>query len=330
MVLKVGDQVKTASNASAQVIFFDGAVTTIQSGSLLEIRDLYEDPVTKVRRVREKLTFGEVRASTQPGNVKGSFHEVATENVAARSTEASEFRVSMNQNTKSSEYDVFKGAIVLSTPEKQESLVAGEGIQANSGGKLTAKRALPPVPRLVSPRDQRVFIFEKPSDETITLNWEQVAGATQYHLVISDKSLFTDTLYDAQRDGTTAVLEGVPPGSYFWKVAAISNSGKRGPFCKQRRFRVSSQKIRDRGDELPPQLEITEFVPVGLMVIVNGHTEPGATLWADNEKVDVFDDGTFYAVLRLRKEGLNELRFVAQDTAGNETEVVRSTYVEIF
>ena len=65
MSLKVGDQVKTSSTGSAEVIYFDGTVTRIAPGSLLEIRDLYEDPVTKVRRIREKLTWGEVRASTQ-------------------------------------------------------------------------------------------------------------------------------------------------------------------------------------------------------------------------------------------------------------------------
>ena len=66
------------------------------------------------------------------------------------------------------------------------------------------------------------------------------------------------------------------------------------------------------------------------MVIVNGNTEPGATLWIDSEKIDVSDDGTFYAVVPLRKEGVNEVRFVSQDTAGNETEEIRSTYVETF
>jgi len=330
MELSVGDQVKTSSNASAQLIYFDGAVTTIESGSLLEIRDLHEDPVTKVRRVREKLRFGEVNASTQHSNVKGSFHEVATEEVAARTGEAAEFRVATDQETKRSEYDVFKGAIVVATQNKKENLMAGEGIRADASGELSAKRALPSVPRLVSPRDQRVFISEKPQDDAITLSWESVPGAQKYQLVISDKSLFTEALYDAIRVETDAILEGVPAGTYFWRVAAISGSGKRGPYSKHRRFRVSSEKIRDRADSQPPRLEITEFVPVGLMVIVNGHTEPGATLWADNEKVDVFDDGTFYSVLRLRKEGINELRFVAQDTAGNETEVVKSTYVEIY
>ena len=119
-------------------------------------------------------------------------------------------------------------------------------------------------------------------------------------------------------------------GSYYWKVAAVTTAGKKGPFSRHRRFRVSSEKIKDRTDAEPPVLEITEFVPVGQMVIVNGRTEPGATLWADNEKIEVSDDGIFYAVLRLRKEGVNKLRFVAQDTAGNEAEIVKSTYVELY
>ena len=42
------------------------------------------------------------------------------------------------------------------------------------------------------------------------------------------------------------------------------------------------------------------------------------------------DSGTFYAVIRLRREGLNQLRFVAQDTAGNETELLRSAFVEVY
>ena len=97
-----------------------------------------------------------------------------------------------------------------------------------------------------------------------------------------------------------------------------------------RAFRVSSEKIRDRTDNVPPELQITEFVTIGMMVIVNGRSEPGATLWIDNEKIDVFDDGRFYAVVRLRREGLNDLLFRAQDTAGNETRIERSAYVEVY
>lgn len=330
MVLEIGDQVKTSSSASAQLIYFDGTVTTIQPGSLLEIRELYENPVTKVRRVREQLARGELKASTQEKNVDGSFHEVATEKVAARTDEAGEFRVSYDPERRTAEFDVFEGRIEIAAPTKKESLVAGERIRSDRAGRLASKEALPGVPRLIAPRDQKVFISEDGSDQSVTLGWESVSGARSYHLTISDKALFTSPLYDAQREGTTAVLDAVPAGSYYWRVAAVSASGVAGPFSAPRRFRVSTAKIRDRGDSVPPELEITEFVTIGRMVIVNGRTEPGATLWIDTEKIDVSDDGTFYAVVPLRKEGLNEVRFVSQDTAGNETEMVRSTYVETF
>ena len=134
----------------------------------------------------------------------------------------------------------------------------------------------------------------------------------------------------AEEAAVAAVIEGVSAGSYFWKVAAVSGDDSDGPFSPIRRFRVSSQRIRDRSDTEPPALEISEFVAIGTMVIVNGRTEPGVTLWIDSEKIDVYDDGTFYAVVRLRKEGLNDLRFVSQDTAGNETELIRSAYAESF
>ena len=53
-------------------------------------------------------------------------------------------------------------------------------------------------------------------------------------------------------------------------------------------------------------------------------------MWGGNEKIDVYDDGRFYAVIRLRREGLNELEFLAQDNAGNESRQTRSAYVELY
>ena len=329
MELRLGDQVKTSSAGSAQLIYFDGTISTIASGSLLEIRELSENPATKVRRVREALSFGEVKASTQEKNVEGSFHEVAAGSVVARTDQESEFRVRASEGRDEASFDVFQGRVEVRSPQHAESLVAGERVRTASG-QLAAKETLPGVPALVTPRDQKVFMFDEEQRPEITLAWEAVPGAGRYRLVISDKALFTEPLYDAERSGASAVVEEVPDGAYHWRVAAISPAGVPGPFSSPRRFRVSSQRIRDRSDSLPPSLELTEFVSVGAMVIVNGRTEPGASLWVDNERIDVYDDGTFYAVVRLRKEGLNDLRFVAQDTAGNETEIRRQTYLEVY
>jgi hypothetical protein len=330
MKLHVGDQVKTSSNSSVKLIYFDGTITTVEPGSLLEIRELSEDPATKVRQVTEKLNWGEVTASTQKGNVNGSFHEVATEKATARTDDASEIRVAYNTERQTSTFDVFSGKIQVSSTTQKETLGAGERLLASAAGELSAKDVFPGAPRPVSPSDQRVFTYDDPANATTTLSWEPVAGAARYRLVIADRPLFTRLLYDNERNDTSVLIEGMASGSYYWKVAAVSATGVPGPYCEPRTFRVSSQRIRDREDRVPPKLTITESVQTGPILILNGKTEPGATLWIDNERIDVADDGSFYAVIRLRKEGLNELQLVAQDPAGNETRASKSAYVESF
>ncbi len=330
MVLQIGDQVKTSSTGSARLSYFDGTETELKPGSLLEIRDLYEDPVTRVRRVKEKLTWGEVKASTRKRNVSGSYHEVATEKVAARSEGAGEFRVAYDKTSKTSTFDTFAGRIEVSTGSRKETVDAGERIKATSVGNLSAKQSLPGVPRLTAPSDQRVFVFDKPENEKLTLAWEPVGGIANYELQISDRQLFANPLHRSTRTARSAVLEGLSTGTYFWKVAAVGKSGAVGPFSTTRHFRISSQQIRDRTDQEPPKLDITEFVPVGQMVIINGQTEPGATLWVNNDKIEVFDDGSFNTVVKLRQEGRNDLVLVAQDNAGNESTVTKSTYLEMY
>lgn len=327
--LNIGDQVKTSSSSSAQLIYFDGTVTTIEPGSLLEIRDLYEDPVTKVRRVKQKLNFGEVQSSTTDSNVRGSYYELTTEKVSARAERGGEFRVKFDRKKKTTVIDNFKGQIEVASQGRRESLFAGERIRAKSDGRLVNKEALPGVPRLLAPADQRVFLIDKPAERKITLTWEEQPAAVKYHLIISDKPLFTDPLYDDYRENDRALLE-VDPGAYHWKVAAINAAGVRGPFSEPRGFRVTSDKVMDRGDQEPPSLQVNEFVTIGMMVIINGYVEPGSTLWVDSEKIDVQDDGRFYAVVRLRREGENIVKLRAQDTAGNETVQARSALVEIF
>jgi ElaB/YqjD/DUF883 family membrane-anchored ribosome-binding protein len=328
MTLRVGDQIKTASSGSVQLVYFDGAITTIHPGSLLEIRAIHEDPATRVRRVSEQLNWGEVLASTQARNVDGSFHEVATDKVSTRSSDAGEFRVSSDKDSRVASVDVFQGRVQVAAAGRKESVAAGERIRANAGGVLQAKETLPGAPRLVAPSDQKVFIHEDPQAAETTLAWERVPGALRYHLVISDRALFTSPLYEADRDDSTAVVDGIRPGEYFWKVAALNVAGASGPYSEARRFRVTSQKIRDREDTTGPVLELTEKVQTGPMLILNGKTEPGALLWVDNEKVDVYDDGTFYAVIRLRKEGVNDVLIASQDAAGNVSKITQRAYVD--
>src|SRR5207249_5773281 len=108
MLLRNGDQIKTGARGGAQIIYFHGTNTTVRSESLLEIKDLYEEPGTRQRRVQERLNWGEGEATTRKGNVAGSFHEIQSRTVTARSTDDADFKVT---------YDRLKdrGRISLST-----------------------------------------------------------------------------------------------------------------------------------------------------------------------------------------------------------------------
>lgn len=329
MTLNIGDQVKTSSSASAEVIYFDGTRTRIEPGSLMEIRELFQDPVTRVRRVKERLSFGEVNASVQGGNVAGSYHEVQTDKVNARAEDDSELRIAYDNKKKTTQVDVFSGKALVSSGSRQESLEGGERIRADRNGKLGSREALPGVPRLRSPADQKVYVFSDPSKAEISLSWEALKGVSKYHLMIAEKPLFATTLFSGNRSEASANLGALDEGSYYWKVAAVKD-GVLGPYSDVRTFRISNQKIKDREDSEPPALEVNDFVSIGGMVIINGRSEPGATLWIDNEKIDVYDDGSFNAVIRMQQEGVNEIVFVAQDNAGNETRKVKSTYVDQF
>ena len=327
MELRAGDQVKTSSNGSAQVIYFDGTVTTVERGSLLEIRELYEDPVTKVRRVEERVEFGAARASIQDRNVDGSYHALSTAQNSARADRAAELQVSYDKNARTAKYSLYSGEAQVYSAGRTENLKAGERIVADARGRLGARQMLPGVPRLRSPADERVYVFSNPSQAKVTLAWEPLPSANSYHLMIANQRLFTEPLFQGDREGEAVPLEGLTPGTYFWKVAA-NRDAVRGQFSPVRTFRISTQRIQDDADTVPPRLEVADFVPIGGMVIVNGQAEPGAKLWIDNERVDVFDDGSFNAVIRLQSDGLNEIVFVAQDGAGNETRTVRNAYAE--
>ncbi len=330
MKIHEGDQVKTGASGSVQLIYFDGTETTIRPGSLMEVRNLFEDPLTKVRFVSEKLNFGEMESSTPRVNVKGSYHEIATHNATARIEESGDVRITHEKETGKSSFDALRGSALVASSGSRQMLNEGERISSDKNGNLSAKQRIPGVPRLTAPSDQKVFLQDRDKPVRLQISWELVSGADRYRLMISNQSLFSNSLYDRVRRDGDATLEQIPPGDYFWKVAAVDKKGVQGPFSPTRRFRVSHHAVRDRTDRVAPDLSIEEFMPFGSMVVVRGRTEPGASLWINTEKVEVAKDGSFSSVIRLKREGSNRVRFVAQDAAGNETKVDRSTVVESF
>ncbi|HZI94279.1 MAG TPA: FecR domain-containing protein [Patescibacteria group bacterium] len=332
MSLSAGDQVKTSSRASAQIIYFNGTITTIKPGSLLEIKALYDNQATRVQQVRERLREGRVSASTQDVAAKGSYHEVSTQNTVATSADRSEFEVTYDKEQEKTEVEVHSGKTSLAAGSAAAvTLSASERVNVDRQSHVSGVEKVPSAPSLSVPADQKIFLTKEGLAPTVELGWDPVEGATGYRLQIATQPLFAEPVVDLNSLKTTAAtLPNVKEGGYYWRVAALFAAGSPSPYSEARKFKVISGRVAQMGDTTPPLLTIDDFLVFASQVIIRGKTEAGVLLTVGGNKVDVYDDGTFTTVVALKHEGVNRVLFVAQDIAGNETRVERTATVDSY
>jgi len=327
--LRVGDQIKTASSGSAQIIYFDGTITTIKPGSLLEIRELFEDPATRVRKVEEKVNWGGISATTSDANVKGSVHSILTDSTTTRAAGRAQFDVSFDATRRSARTEVHSGQTEMTAAGGTHTLRPLDRVEVQ-GERIVARATLPAAPSLLDPADSRVFVAPGGSPE-VSLRWGPVPEAGHYRLQLARTALFSSLLLDKPDIRATSVrLPGMGEGTYYWRVATAGRQGLESAFSEIRRFKVDGGRERAADDTVPPDLMIAEFLPSGHLLIINGRTEPGSMLSVEGQSVDVYDDGTFTAVIRMKHEGKNDVAIVAQDAAGNETRLRKSVFVESY
>ena len=326
--LSLGDQVKTSATGTVQIIYFDGTMTTIKPGSLLEIKELTRLPALKQQRVTEKLNFGELEAATRKQDGEASFHEISTETTVVRSSDDAHVSVRSAQDTGESQVSLFTGTVEVQAGGRNLSLGEREQVTVHEG-KMGEVEKLPAKARLIQPLDGKVFTYPDPLQARTTLVWERVPEAHHYRLQISERPLFANPLVDNGRIQSASVeLTGLGAATYHWRVAAVDAQDREGPFSDVRSIRITSERLQAKADQVPPALAVADFIQNGSIIIITGKTEPGATVWADNERVEVDDRGDFRAVVRLRREGVNRVRLVAQDAEGNETARVVEAVVD--
>ncbi|HET6372398.1 MAG TPA: FecR domain-containing protein [Candidatus Polarisedimenticolia bacterium] len=331
MALDAGDQVKTSSRASAQIIYFNGTITTIKPGSLLEIKDLYDNPATRVQQVRERLREGRITASTQEPGAAGSYHEVATQNTVAKSAQRTDLEVSYDKDSQQTEVQVHAGQATLEAGGAPAVTVgAAEKVDVDRQNHVSAIAKLPQAPALTSPPDQKTYLLRDAQNHTVDLIWDPPEGAVGYKLQISSQALFASPLVDEKLETPAASLPDAREGGYYWRVAAVYADGRVSPFSEPRKFKVVAAHLGQGEDTAPPSLSIDDFLVFASQVIVRGKTEPGALLTVGGNKVDVADDGSFTTVVALKREGMNKIEFVAQDLAGNESRLEKIAAVDSY
>ncbi len=107
-----------------------------------------------------------------------------------------------------------------------------------------------------------------------------------------------------------------------------------GPFSQFRRLRVSgggksSGPSPATGDTTPPPLTLkAPFNIGGQFYIIEGTTEPGATVFVNDEEADVETSGHFKKLVSFNKVGQNTVVVKAVDAAGNQRVQSQTVLVE--
>jgi hypothetical protein len=320
-----GDWVRTGAGASAELIFFNGAIYTISSNALLEIYAAV-NPATRRKEDTVQMQVGSLQVTTDE---ETSTIRTPGTQVVISSESTTHVGVSPRKETA---VMTVRGSSAVASQAGGESvqLVAGQQLEASQGGELTPVRIMVPPPTLVSPTENQVF--QAAPGRTVGLAWEASPNAAAYQLQVSRSRLFSSMEIDARREEPGATTRVSDEGAFYWRVASIDAEGHHGPFSSFRRFRVvggGSASGSGVVDKTPPELELKRpFRIGGQYYLFEGKVEPGASVFLNDEELGVESDGSFKKLVTFSKVGWNTVIVRAVDPSANQTVRRENVYVE--
>jgi hypothetical protein len=321
MPLFNGDWVKTGSRASAELIFSNGSLYTVGPDALLEIYSAV-NPSTKAKTNSVQMRVGSVEVATS--SETSAVHTPGTE-ILIDSESTTQVGVDKTQQTS---VIATRGGTSVA-PEAggaQVRVASGEKVSATPQGVLSPVKKLSPAPALLSPADGQVL--QLVPDLKIDFLWGEQTGATGYVLQVSRSRLFATQEINSRRGRAGASARGTKEGAFYWRVASVGPDGDIGPFSAFRRFRVSGGS-KTSTDRTPPALTLKAPFPLGgQFYTIAGSTESGATVFINDEEVDVESNGSFQKLVSFDKVGRNVVVIKAIDAAGNQTVQSQTVMVE--
>lgn len=321
-----GDFVKTGSDGSAEIMFADGTVFRVAPDSLLEVhREARGSSASAPGEVRVKVGQVNVYTATQPSLV-------VTDAVRADVQRDSRVGVEVAEDSSTTVAAYAGRASVSSAAGGRVELTSRQAVSASPEGSLGPRRPVPEPPTLLAPPSGHTVNLDE--TDRLAISWRPVPGAPSYILQVSRSRLFKAGTIDLEtppRATTKANLRVVLPGSYFWRVAAMSEGGIRSEWSAARSFRAThGVSMEELADTTPPRLEVQRATQMGNLVLIQGVTEPGATVTVHGEGVEVSADGRFIKTVAIGQEGRTTIVIRAIDPAGNVTEHRETIVLDVF
>ncbi|MGH9339194.1 MAG: hypothetical protein ACRD1R_06310 [Acidobacteriota bacterium] len=310
--LQPGDMVQTRDNSSAEVVFFDGSVSTLRPDSLTSIVESSQNQ-EQVSSIGVEVTSGAINLETGQRNNPRDEAKLMTPDAAAHLQEYSEGEAEYDQKERESNFYILSGGAQVTTREEEPSsytLKEREGLALSRGDQISAESfVLPPSPRLLSP--QHAATFSIPQGRNVTLSWEQVEGVAIYQitLVFTGRPDFVKTT-----DSTEYKLPPLETGVYSWKVESLGPGGQVSRTNEFFKFGVVESATPSRRD-LSIRLDVRQVTKLGDIYKIVGKADPGVTVTIDGENAHVEGDGSFEHFARPDR-GTRQVNIVARDLSG--------------
>jgi hypothetical protein len=321
-----GDWVKTNDNASTELMFSNGSLYTVGPNALLEIYSQFNPQTSKkVNSVQVSSGPIEVATTDDASTVRTPGTQVVIDS-------ASTTQIGVD-GQKATSVVATKGTASVAPAAGGDAvkLASGDKVSASPQGSLSAVKKLLPPPALTGPADNQVFQIT--ADGKVEFGWDSQPGAASYLLQVSRSRLFSTQEINSKRQKTGAVAKVTDEGVFYWRVASVGSDGDVGPFSTFRRFRVSGGGTAAPGaanaDAPPPNLVLKAPFPVGSeFYIIEGSTDPGSTVFINDEEVDVDAAGHFKKLVSFQKIGRNTVIIKAVNAAGKPTIKSQDVLVE--
>ena len=289
--LAAGDTIQTQSDGKAQVRMIDGSTLSVRPNSTVVIRD--NSSIFGGQNVRVALDDGQINVKTE-NQAEGTNNVVElkqSENKLFSQTDAS---FDINQKNGGGEIRISRGGVETNAGGEKTILKDGEFAAINPNGKLSPREKLLAAPRLVSPAVLEKLVAASNGTSDATFRWQSADGGTgySYGLQIATSPFFLGDSIFLQREplpAPTLSLANLPTGNYYWKVRSIAASGQISEWSEPWKFSVVRREETRSLTASDWQVERLG----GNIYLVNGKTQPGATIRVSGRIALAAADGSF-------------------------------------
>lgn len=320
LALERGDVVQTSPEGVAKVVFTDGTNYTVKPGSLITIQENSVNAAQQTK-VAVQVTTGKVDLATST-LASGSKSQVIMGDATA--TIASESSAEVMNDIRADQHEILikkgSGEVIRQGQTLPLESYTKASFSSNSKEMLKTRELQPPT--LISPAPfQNVFIDQ--GSKGVNFSWAPVDNVREYHIKISRNPSFTGPGVDDRKAATQVLVTNLQEGSpYYWQVRSIGPDGKESIESETYRFTIVPKGTGSLA------LELGDFVQMGHVIEVKGHTEPNARVMVNGQEAVVASDGAFRHFTNPLPTGENLITVTAQDAKGGVNTVTRPITIQ--